>query len=61
MNSNEETETEGINILAKRVYIDKLEIDIIDKLEKFWFKGLDFMIDTWKKIFGIDILEEDKE
>ena len=44
---------EGINILIKRAYIERLEFDIVDKIKIVWHDFLDVIAKGWDWLFDI--------
>jgi len=52
MGENEGTE-EGINIMIKRAYIERLEFDFIEKAKLVWQDVLDAIGEAWDWLLGI--------
>lgn len=52
MGENEGTE-EGINIMIKRAYIERLEFDFIEKAKLVWHDVLDAIGKAWDALLGI--------
>ena len=44
---------DGINILIKRAYIEKLEFDVLDKIQEVWQNIIDFIGDVWDALLGL--------
>ena len=51
-------ENEGINILIERAYIERLEIDIIEKVKAGWHDFVDAIVKCFDWVFDVDEKDE---